>query len=132
MFSSFATLGNLALSGLLLAQGETAEAPPLTPTQQFFSSPLPLLAGLMALFFIVVMLPERRRKADEANRLSAVKKNDRIVTIGGIHGVVAAIADNDTVTIRLDESGNTRMKIDRKAIARILTESTEPSDAKTE
>ncbi len=37
---------------------------------------------------------------------STLKKNDRIITIGGIHGtVVAAPADSNVVTIRIDENG---------------------------
>jgi preprotein translocase subunit YajC len=80
----------------------------------------------MALFYFIVLVPERRRKATEANRLASVKKNDRIVTIGGIHGVVSAIGEGDTLTIRLDENGTNKMKIDRKAVARIVTD--KPSD----
>lgn len=80
----------------------------------------------MALFYLVVLVPERRRKAEEATRLLSIKKNDRIVTMGGIHGVVASIGgDADTITIRLDESGATRMKIDRKSVARILSETSD-------
>lgn len=108
--------------------GQT-ESPPqeLTPLQQFLSSPFLLMGGLMALFYVVVMLPERRRKAEEAMKLSTIKKNDRIVTIGGIHGVVASVGDSDTLIIRLDESGTARMKIDRKAVGRILTETADLS-----
>jgi preprotein translocase subunit YajC len=111
--------------------GQT-ESPPqeLTPLQQFLSSPFLLMGGLMALFYVVVMLPERRRKAEEAMKLTAIKKNDRIVTIGGIHGVVASVGDADTLIIRLDESGATRMKIDRKAVGRILTETSDLSAPK--
>lgn len=113
----------------LLAQGENAP-PELTPLQQFLSSPFLLMGGLMALFYVVVMLPERRRKAEEAMKLSAIKKNDRIVTIGGIHGVVASVGDADTLVIRLDESGATRMKIDRKAVSRVLTDATDATVTK--
>jgi preprotein translocase subunit YajC len=111
--------------------GQT-ESPPqeLTPLQQFIQSPFLLMGGLMALFYVVVMLPERRRKTEEAMKLAAIKKNDRIVTIGGIHGVVASVGDADTLIIRLDESGTTRMKIDRKAVGRILTDTSDLSAPK--
>lgn len=121
MFFSREIVGSLVTRGSLLAQADAA-APEMTPFQQFLSSPFLLLGGLMALFYLVVMLPDRRRKAEEATKLSTIKKNDRIVTIGGIHGVVASIGDADTLVIRLDESGTARMKIDRKAVARILSE----------
>ena len=126
-------VGSLIVRGSLLAQGDlTTAAVPVerTPFQEFLTSPFTLLGGLMALFYVIVMVPEKRKKAEESMRLSAIKKNDRIVTIGGIHGVVAAVGDADTITIRLDESGTSRMKIDRKAVARILTETSETSETK--
>jgi preprotein translocase subunit YajC len=126
MFFPREIFASLVARGAFLAQAEGA-APQLTPLQQILSSPFLLLGGLMALFYLVVLVPERRRKAEEATRLLAIKKNDRIVTIGGIHGVVASIGDADTITIRLDESGATRMKIDRRSVARILSEPSESS-----
>ncbi len=132
MFFPCEILGSLVLNGSLLAQAEAADAAPLTPLQQFLNSPFLLLGGLMVLFWVIVMVPERRRKADESNRLNAIKKNDRIVTIGGIHGVVASIADAETIVIRLTENENSRMKIDRKAVARILSEATESNESRTE
>ncbi len=106
----------------LLAQVEGGDPPPLSPLQQILGSPFLLLGSLMALFYFIVLVPERRRKAADAARLAAVKKNDRIVTIGGIHGVVSAIGEGDTLTIRLDESSTNKMKIDRKSVARIVTD----------
>ena len=130
-------VGSLIARGSLLAQGNLTTAAPSstsplerTPFQEFLTSPFTLLGGLMALFYVIVMVPEKRKKAEESMRLSAIKKNDRIVTIGGIHGVVASVGDAETITIRLDESGTSRMKIDRKAVARILTETSETSETK--
>ena len=68
-----------------------------------------------------MIAPERRRKAEEAKLYSGLKKNDRVVTIGGIHGTIAAISsDNNVVTLRIDENGNTRIKINRSAIASVV------------
>lgn len=112
-----------AESGLVaLALPANGAQPPGTLLEELFRGPFVLLFGLIALFYFIVLIPERRRRADEAAKLSALKKNDRIVTVGGIHGVISAINDADTITIRIDESGSTRMKIDRKAVARVITE----------
>lgn len=55
--------------------------------------------------------------------MSALKKNDRIVTIGGIHGtIVSAPPDSKVVTIRIDESSNARIKLNRTAIAAVVVE----------
>ncbi|TWU47769.1 preprotein translocase subunit YajC [Rubripirellula reticaptiva] len=88
-----------------------------------FLSPFLLPAGLLFLFYFIVIAPERRRKSDEAKLMSAIKKNDRVVTIGGIHAVVAAVSpDSDVVTLRIDENANTRIKVNRSAISRIVTD----------
>ena len=105
----------------LLAQD--AAAPELTPIQQLLGNPLLPIAGLFFLYYFIVLAPERRRKREDAAMKSTLKKNDRIITIGGIHGtVVAAPADSNVVTIRIDENGTTRMKINRSAIATIVSE----------
>jgi preprotein translocase subunit YajC len=115
-------LGHSDAGTSLLAQAGEPVAPALSPIQQILSSPFLLMGSLMAMFYFIVLLPDKRRRASEADRLASVKKNDRIVTIGGIHGVVSAIGEGDTLTIRLDENGSNKMKIDRKAVARIVSD----------
>jgi preprotein translocase subunit YajC len=117
--------GHSDVSVRLLAQADPGQQQQLSPLQQILSSPFLLLGSMMALFYFIVLVPERRRKASELQRLAGIKKNDRVVTVGGIHGVVSAVNEGDTLTIRLDESGTSKMKIDRKAVARILSDKPE-------
>jgi preprotein translocase subunit YajC len=49
-----------------------------------------------------------------------LKKNDRVVTIGGIHGTVAVVREKD-VTLKLDDAGNLKVRFSRSAISQILT-----------
>lgn len=103
-------------SWLPLAQeeGQPADVPFL---QRLLTNPLFLPAGLMLIFYMIVIAPERRRKLEEAKRLAAITKNDRVVTAGGLHGVVVhAKPDSENVTIKLDESGNVRVKVSRWAL----------------
>ena len=81
----------------------------------------------------IVLMPERRRKAEEAKMMSAIKKNDRIVTVGGIHGtIVAAPPESSVVTIRIDENSNTRIKINRSAIASVVSDKESQASANKE
>ena len=115
-------LSNVASRWALLAQEEAA-APEPTPVQWLLGNPFLPIAGLFFLYYFIVLAPERRRKREDEQLKSTLKKNDRIVTIGGIHGtVVAAPADSTVVTIRIDENGTTRMKINRSAIATIVSD----------
>ncbi|MEM1225532.1 MAG: preprotein translocase subunit YajC [Planctomycetota bacterium] len=91
---------------------------------RFFDNPLLLPVGLLAIFYVTFWAPERRRKAEEARLLASIQKNDRVITAGGIHAVVVAAApDSDVVTIKIDENGSTRVKINRSAISSVVSAS---------
>ena len=107
-------------STLLLAQ-EGAGGPEPTAFQKFIFNPLTLPLGLFLIFYLTFLGPERRRKADEAKLLSSLQKNDRVVTIGGIHGTVVAVNDG-IVTLKIDEGGSTRIKVNQSAIASKMTD----------
>lgn len=72
--------------------------------------------------FAVMMLLMRPKKADPKarQRLSELKKNDRVVTAGGIVGTVIAIKEDSYVTLRIDESTNTKMQVLRSSISNVL------------
>jgi len=112
----------------LLAQDEAAPQE-MTLVQKLLSNPLILPVGLFALFYITFIAPERRRKAEEAKLISSLKKNDRVVTVGGIHGtVVATSPETGVVTLRIDENSNTRIRVNRTAIANILGDGKDNKD----
>ena len=53
--------------------------------------------------------------------LAAVKKNDRVVTAGGIYGVVTNVhQEADEVTVKVDEATNTKLRVTLSSIVRVL------------
>ena len=80
-----------------------------------------LMLGLMfAAFFFIVILPQRRReKRDREELFGKLKKNDEVLTSSGIIGIVAAIKD-DEVVLKVDESSNTRLRVLKSTILRII------------
>ena len=85
----------------------------------------------MLLAVAVMMLLMRPRKADTQmkQKLAELKKNDRVVTAGGIIGTVVAIKDeNNSVTLRIDESSNTKMQILKTSIIKVLGDEKESAD----
>jgi preprotein translocase subunit YajC len=103
----------------MLAQGGGDAAEADKPfILQLMENPLFPIAGVILIFYLTLIVPERRRKAEEAKRLAAIKKNDRVVTSGGLHGtIVSAPSDSDVVTVKLDESGTLRVKVSRWALS---------------
>lgn len=77
-------------------------------------SPLLLMFLLMWLFII---RPAQKRQKTTANMQSELKRGDRVVTIGGLHGQVDAV---DDATIYITVADGTRMQFERQAIARIV------------
>lgn len=83
---------------------------------------LPFIAIIGMVFYFMVLRPENQKRANQDRMRKDLKKNDRIVTIGGIHGtVVNAPSEGDEITIKLDENSPTRMRISRAAIQTVLT-----------
>lgn len=81
----------------------------------------------LALMYFMVMRPEQKRRKDQQALLSSVKVGDRVVTVGGMHGVVHKLAEK-TVTVRVD---TVMMTFDRVAIARVERDDAAAPPAKT-
>ena len=75
---------------------------------------LPML-GMMALVFYFFMIRPQTKKAKEAKLFrEGIKKGDKIVTIGGVHGKIAEISD---ATVIIETEGGGKLKIDKTAIS---------------
>lgn len=86
------------------------------------SGMLPILV-LGILFYVMLIRPETRRKAEHAKLVDHLKKHDRVVTIGGIYGTVSNVQkDSSDVTLVVDENSNTKIRIQRNSISRVITD----------
>ncbi len=95
------------------------------------SSPFTMLFPLLAiglLFYVMLIRPQQRRDRQAKAMIAALKKNDRVVTVSGIYGVVTNVRpDADEVTVRVDDTSNTRLRMTMSSILRVLGDET-PSD----
>lgn len=114
--------------GWLLAQEEPKQQPPAGGEFAMF---LPF-AAIAVIFYFLLIRPQKREQAARESMLSALKKNDRVVTIGGMIGTIANItADGQEVTLKVDD--NTRIRMIRSSIQRVLSaegEAEKPSEGK--
>jgi preprotein translocase subunit YajC len=84
---------------------------------------LPAMIAVTVLYLIMMGKPQDRGQTKAADMLAKLKKNDRVVTAGGILGTVVNVrSDNDYVTIRVDDSTNARMQVLASSIARVLSD----------
>ena len=83
---------------------------------------LPFLP-ILVLFWLLLIRPEKRKQAEMRKLLDNLKKNDGVVTIGGIYGVIVnASKGSEYVTLKIDESNNTKIRVLRTAISRVAGE----------
>jgi preprotein translocase subunit YajC len=83
---------------------------------------LPFIA-IGVLFYFLMIRPQRREQSRRQTMLDAVQKNDHVVTIGGIYGVVTNVRrEADEVTLKVDEATNTKLRVTLSSIARVVRE----------
>ena len=72
-------------------------------------------------YIMFMKKPEQRENPKTKELLDNLKKNDRIVSAGGILGTVVTVrSDSDHITIRIDENTNTKMQILKQSVIRVL------------
>lgn len=71
----------------------------------------------VALYFLLLRPQQKRQKRTNAMQ-SSLKKGDKVVTIGGLHGTVMEL-DNETVVIRVNDA--TKMTFNRSAISTVVS-----------
>jgi len=83
--------------------------------------------GLVILiFYFLIIRPQNKRKKEAENMLKSLSKNDKVVTIGGIRGIVQAVKD-DTVVIKVDD--NVKLEFSKSAVSTILEKRASKQDS---
>ena len=78
------------------------------------------LGVMFLLMYMILFRGPRKKQQKQKQMMQALAKNDKVQTIGGIIGTVVDIKDNE-VTLKVDESNNTKIKILRSAIGKNLS-----------
>ena len=88
---------------------------PVSPLASF----LPIILLFIVMYMFLLRGP-RKKQQQHKQMVQSLQKNDRIQTIGGIIGTIVDIKDNE-VTLKIDESNNTKIKILRSAIGKNMS-----------
>jgi preprotein translocase subunit YajC len=76
-------------------------------------------ALIIAIFYFFIIRPQNKKQKETKRMLDAIKKGDKVVTIGGLHGVVQSVKES-TVIIKVDE--NTKLEFTRASISSVIVE----------
>ena len=107
-------------------QTSTGTAPSASGMAGMLSTFLPMIA-IFAIFYFFLIRPQNKKQKETEKMIAALKKGDKVVTIGGIHGVVSSTKEK-TVVVKVDD--NTKIEFNRTAIATVVTD--KPADVKEE
>ncbi len=91
---------------LMAAQGN--------PMMQF----LPLMIIMFAVMYFLIIRPQKTKEKKRQEMISNVRKQDRIVTAGGVHGVVTSVKENEVI-IRIDDAKDVKIRIDKSAVTSV-------------
>ena len=95
------------------------------------ASLIPFVA-IIAIFYLLIIRPQNKKRKDTEKMLSALRKGDKIITIGGIHGTVQNVKET-TVIIKVDD--NVKLEFLRSAVSNVVSagkEEKEKIEEKTE
>lgn len=123
VYMTLLTLLNSQLSNFMLLAQEVAGDPPAGGDVEAIANPkgnpfievAPMLVGFVVLFYFIILRPQQREQKQRVEKLNSLKKNDKVVTAGGIVGTITAFSDDGTtVTLKVDD--NTKIKFTRDSI----------------
>ena len=83
-----------------------------------FGMLIPLIL-IFAIMYFLMIRPQQKKQKETQKMIDAIKKGDKVVTIGGIHGIVSSVKEN-TLVIKVDD--NARIEFNRTAIASVVTD----------
>jgi preprotein translocase subunit YajC len=96
-----------------------------SPSQLISFLPLVLV---FIIFYFLLIRPQQKKSKEHQHMLGKLKKNDEVMTSGGIYGKVTALTDN---IVTLEIAPNVRIRVNRPQISAVLTgEKTMAKDSK--
>ncbi len=84
------------------------------PMMQF----LPLMVIMFAVMYFLIIRPQKQKEKKRQAMITNVRKQDRIVTAGGVHGVVVSVKENEVI-VRIDDTKDVKIKVDKSALTSV-------------
>lgn len=84
--------------------------------QNLLMSVVPFIL-IIAIFYFFIIRPQNKKQKETEKMINALKKGDKVVTIGGIHGVVSSTKEK-SIIVKVDS--NTSIEFNRSAIAAVV------------
>jgi preprotein translocase subunit YajC len=77
-----------------------------------------MFGAIFLIFYFMIIRPQQKKSKQREKLLSNLEKGDKVVTSGGIHGIISGL---DEKTCLLQVSDNLKMKVERSAIGTVIS-----------
>jgi preprotein translocase subunit YajC len=113
-----------------LAQAAAAASPQAQSQQQpppgsFLLQMIPFIC-IGVIFYFLVIRPQSQKHRQQAALISALKTGDKVVTSGGIHGLIANVKDS---TVILKVADNVKIEVDKASVTTVVNRANAPASA---
>ncbi len=98
---------------LLMGQPNQGEGPGLMSNVILFGS-------IILIFYFMIIRPQQKRTKERQKLIDSMKKGDKVITSGGMYGTIAGLDDK---TVLVEIADKIKVKLDRSAIATIISDS---------
>lgn len=105
----------------LLGQSTHPVAPPQPGALDFLRGPFIPVILMIGVFYWILMRGQRKEQRRYQDMLAALKRNDRVQTVGGILGTVVDVR-GDEVVVKVDEANNVKLRFVRSAIKTVIAD----------
>ncbi len=78
-----------------------------------------MFALIIFIFYFMIIRPQSKRQKERQKMLEAMKKGDKIVTSGGLHGKIVGMEDK---TVLVEIADNVKVKVEKSAVSAIIPE----------
>ena len=95
-----------------------AKSPVRTPPKSQYTQ-LIFIALMLVVMYIVMFRGPRKKQQQQKQMIMALKKNDRVQTVGGILGTVFEVSDTEVV-LKIDEANNTKIRVLPSAVSKVI------------
>jgi preprotein translocase subunit YajC len=93
----------------------------MNPGQNPLVSLMPIIL-IFVIFYFLLIRPQKKAQDDHKKMIAGLKKNDEVVTSGGIHGTIVNVKDA-AVTLKVDD--NVKIDVEKSCVARVKRKASE-------
>lgn len=110
---------SLQTTGTTVQADSNSVAVPVKKNPQGQWQQLIFIGLIFVVMYFIMFRGPRKRQQQQKQMIMALKKNDRVQTIGGIFGTVLEVSDTEVV-LKIDEANNTKIRVLPSAVSRVI------------